>query len=159
MFFEVQVFFYITPGYMVFFFTSFRNTFSVYRVARYRFPKNRFLINRLSIPYFTGLAITYFAGCRPTRPAKSHIILIPSHQPQIITTATTGCVKPCPNDNERGKSIRFAKQGFINGTEPSICSAARTYNAPYTLMRDAYVEHTPVLMHIKAAAIYNAISL
>lgn len=38
-------------------------------------------------------------------------------------------VEPCPNDNEREKSIRPAKQGFVDGIEPSVRSA---YSVPYT---------------------------
>ena len=34
------------------------------------------------------------------------------------------------------KSIRLGKQDFINGIEPSIRSAARTYNIPFTTLRD-----------------------
>ena len=46
-----------------------------------------------------------------------------------------GRVKPCRNDKEHEKSIRLAKQDFINGIEPSIHSAARNYNIPYTILR------------------------
>ena len=44
-----------------------------------------------------------------------------------------GRVKPYRDDREHEKSIRLAKRDFINGIEPSIRSAARTYNIPYTL--------------------------
>ena len=47
-----------------------------------------------------------------------------------------GRVKPCRDDKEHEKSIRLAKQDFINGIEPSIRSAARTYNVPYTTLKD-----------------------
>ena len=43
-----------------------------------------------------------------------------------------GRVKPCRDDKEHEKSIRFARRDFINGIEPSIRSAARPYNIPYT---------------------------
>ena len=47
-----------------------------------------------------------------------------------------GPVKPCRDDKEHEESIRLAKQDFISGIEPSIRSAARTYNIPYTTLRD-----------------------
>ena len=47
-----------------------------------------------------------------------------------------GRPKPCRDDEEHKKSIRLAKQDFFNGTEPSIRPAARTYNIPYTTLRD-----------------------
>ena len=47
-----------------------------------------------------------------------------------------GRVKPCRDNNKREESIRLAKQDFINGIEPSIRSAARTYDVPYTTLRD-----------------------
>ena len=50
-------------------------------------------------------------------------------------------LKPCRNDYEREKSIRLAKQDFINGIEPSIRPAARTYNIPFTTLRDLLVEY------------------
>ena len=46
-----------------------------------------------------------------------------------------GRVKPCPDDKEHEKSIRLAKRDFTNGIEPSIRSAALTYNIPYTTLR------------------------
>ena len=46
-----------------------------------------------------------------------------------------GHVKPCWDDNKREESIRLAKQDFINGIDPSICSAVRTYNVPYPTLR------------------------
>ena len=45
-------------------------------------------------------------------------------------------VKPCRDDKEHERSIRLAKQDFINGTEASIRSASRTYNIPYSTLRD-----------------------
>ena len=59
-----------------------------------------------------------------------------SQQYHNCDTATMGRLKPCRSDNEREKSIRLAKQDFINGIEPSIRSAARTYNIPFTTLRD-----------------------
>ena len=47
-----------------------------------------------------------------------------------------GRVKHCRDDKEHEESIRRAKQDFISGIEPSIRSAARTYNIPYTTLRD-----------------------
>ena len=47
-----------------------------------------------------------------------------------------GRVKPCRDDKEHEESIRLAKQDFISVIEPSIRSAARTYNIPYTTLRD-----------------------
>ena len=46
-----------------------------------------------------------------------------------------GRVKPCRDDKEHEKSIRLAKRDFTNGIEPSIRSAALTYNIPYTTLR------------------------
>ena len=46
-----------------------------------------------------------------------------------------GRVKPCRDDKEHEKSIRSARRDFINGIEPSIRSAARTYNIPYITLR------------------------
>ena len=46
-----------------------------------------------------------------------------------------GPVKICRDDKTHEKSIRLAKQDFIDGNEPSIHSAARTYNIPYTTLR------------------------
>ena len=48
-----------------------------------------------------------------------------------------GRVKPCRDDKEHEESIRLAKEDFISGIEPSICSTARTYNIPYTTLRDS----------------------
>ena len=47
-----------------------------------------------------------------------------------------GRLKPCLNDSKCEKSIHLNKQDFINGIEPSICSAACTYGIPFSTLRD-----------------------
>ena len=61
-----------------------------------------------------------------------HIITLPHHS----VTATMGRVKTCRSDKAHEKSVRLAKQYLINGTELSIRFAARTYNIPYSTLRD-----------------------
>ena len=59
-----------------------------------------------------------------------------SQRHRNCSTATLGRVKPRRDGKEHGKSIRLATQNFINGTEPSVRSAAHTYNIPYTTLGD-----------------------
>ena len=59
-----------------------------------------------------------------------------SQQHHNRDTAIMRRVKPCRDDNVRKKSIRLAKQDFLNGTENSIRSASRTYNIPCTKLND-----------------------
>ena len=70
-------------------------------------------------------------------PAKS--ILNPRQNflssPPNIGTATMGRVKSKTPDPDRENAIQKAKRGYLNGTYPSIRSAASAYGIPNTTLQ------------------------